>query len=208
MPLVSYLVLRGKCRNCSRPIAPRYFLVELVTALMGMLLFFSFGPTTRFFIYWFFACLLIVVVCIDIEHNEIPDVISVPGILLGFVLMTAFRLDSSASYVSSAVNSSLGVLAGGGSMFLMGVIGERIYRRQAVGGGDVKLMAMIGAFLGWKLVLVTFFLAPLLGAGVGIFMKIRFHKDVIAYGPYLSLAAVISLLAGGRILDYIFGLSS
>lgn len=205
VPLVSFLVLTGKCRHCSRPIPVRYFLVELFTACLGMLLFFSFGLTTHFFIYWLFACLLVVVVCTDIEHQEIPDVVSIPGIFLGFILMTAFRLDLSVSYSSSAINSGLGILAGGGCMFLMGFVGELIYRRQAVGGGDVKLMGMIGAFLGWKLVLVTFFLAPILGAGVGIFMKIKFHKEVIAYGPYLSLAAIISMLAGTKILDHIFG---
>ena len=204
VPLVSFMVLGGKCRNCSRPIPIRYFFVELFTALAGIVLLYNFSFTAPFFIYWFFTCALIVVLCIDIEHQEIPDVISLPGIFIGAALMTVFRLDGSSSHYSALVNSLLGILAGGGSMFLMGVVGELIYKRQAVGGGDVKLMGMIGAILGWKLVLLSFFLAPLFGAGVGLFMKIKFHKDVIAYGPYLSLAAIVSMLFGSRILDYIF----
>ena len=205
IPLVSFLVLKAKCRNCSQPIPVRYFLVELFTALVGMLLLYNFYFTAPFFIYWFFTCALIVIVGIDIEHQEIPDVVSIPGIVIGLVAMTVFRLDGSENHVGSLVNSLLGIIAGGGAMFLMGVVGELIYKKQAVGGGDLKLMAMIGAFLGWKMVLVTFFLAPMFGAGVGIFMKIKFHKEVIAYGPYLSLAALVSMLWGNRIIDYIFG---
>ena len=89
-------------------------------------------------------------------------------------------------------------------MFLMGIVGEVIFRKESLGGGDVKLMAMIGAFLGWKLVLLTFFLAPLLGSIVGLVMKIRFKKEVIPYGPYLSCGAVISMIYGERILNYLF----
>lgn len=205
IPLVSFLLLRGKCAYCSRPIAVRYFIVELFTALIGAGLLAHFGMEPSFFVYWAFTCALIVVVGIDIEYQQIPDVISLPGIVAGAVLVTALRLDGSGTYGLALLNSGLGILAGGGSMFLLGVVGELIYKKEALGGGDVKLMAMIGAFIGWKLVLVTFFLAPVLGSGVGIFMKIRFHKEVIAYGPYLSLAAFISLLYGDNIIGYLFG---
>lgn len=91
-------------------------------------------------------------------------------------------------------------------MFLLGVLGELIFRKEALGGGDVKLMAMIGAFIGWKAVLLTFFMAPVLGSFVGLFMKIRFKKEVIAYGPYLSVAALVSLLFGEKIITYLFGI--
>jgi leader peptidase (prepilin peptidase)/N-methyltransferase len=204
VPLISFLVLRGKCRDCARPISVRYFLVELITALSvtGLLYYFSLGP--QFFIYSFFTCALIVITFIDMEYQEIPDVITIPGIFIGMVLMTVFRLDSSGAYVRSFLNSVLGVLAGGGSMFLLGYFGEKIFRKEALGGGDVKLMGMIGALLGWKLVLLTFFLSPMFGSCVGIFMKIRFKKEVIPYGPYLSLGALVSLLYGERILQYFF----
>jgi len=205
VPLVSFIILLGKCRACRRPISIRYFLVELVTALSGILLLSYFSLGAKFFVYWIFTWSLIVITFIDIEHQEIPDVISLPGIVLGIICMTGFRLDGSAAYVSSLLNSVLGVLAGGGMMFLLGVVGEFIFKKEALGGGDVKLMAMMGAFLGWKLIVLTFFLAPFMGAGVGIFMKIRFKKEVIPYGPYLSAGAIISLLYGHEILQYLFG---
>jgi len=204
IPLISYIVLLGKCRKCGRPIPVRYFLVELASALSGVALLAFFSPGPVFLAYWLFTLILITIVGIDIEHQEIPDILTIPGMCLGVVLMTALRLDGSASRVSSLLNSFLGLAAGGGSMFLMGVAGELIFKKQALGGGDVKLMAMIGAFIGWKLVLLAFFMAPVLGAGVGLFMKIRFRRDVIAYGPYLSLAAFISLICGERIINYLF----
>lgn len=205
VPLVSFLFLRRKCRYCARPISWRYFIVELLIALSGMALLYYFSPGARFFVYWFFTCAVITITFIDIEHQEIPDVISIPGIFAGVVLMTAFRLDGSSAYGASFMNSVLGIIAGGGSMFLLGLFGELVFKKEALGGGDVKLMGMIGAFLGWKAVLLTFFLAPVLGVGVGIFMKIRFRREVIAYGPYLSLGALISLLYGNRILEFLFG---
>ena len=91
-------------------------------------------------------------------------------------------------------------------MFLMGYFGEKIFKKEALGGGDVKLMGMIGAFLGWKLVLLTFFLSPVFGSCAGLFMKIKFKKEVIPYGPYLSLGALISLIFGERILKFFFGM--
>lgn len=205
VPLISYLVLLGRCRNCKKRIPVRYFIVELVTALSGCVLLYYFSLGAPFFAYALFTLMLITIIFIDIEHQEIPDVLSIPGIFLGMILMTVLQLDSSGSYARSLLNSALGVLAGGGSMFLLGLIGEAVFKKEALGGGDVKLMAMIGAFLGWKLAGLTFFLAPVLGSGIGLFMKIRFKKEEIAYGPYLSIGGFISLLYGDKILKYLFG---
>ena len=116
---------------------------------MGAVLFYFFGLTPAFFIYGLMTCALITVTFVDIERREIPDVISIPGILAGILLVTAFRLDG--DHMGSGINSLIGVLVGGGSMFLLGYIGELIFKKDALGGGDIKLMAMIGAFLGWKL---------------------------------------------------------
>ncbi|MFH1665172.1 MAG: prepilin peptidase [Candidatus Omnitrophota bacterium] len=204
IPLVSFLVLRGKCRHCADPISIRYIIVELVTALSAVAFLARFGVGYSFFAYELLLCALIVIVFIDIDRQEIPDVISLPGIFAGVALMTVLRLDGSGVYAKSFANSVLGVLAGGGSMFLMGVIGGMVFRKEALGGGDVKLMAMIGAFLGWELVLLTFFMAPVLGSVGGLIVKIKFKKDIIAYGPYLSIAAAISLLYGRDILRYLF----
>ncbi|MFH1878843.1 MAG: prepilin peptidase [Candidatus Omnitrophota bacterium] len=204
IPLLSFIALRGKCRYCRTPIPLRYFLVELVTGLSGIGLFLFFAFNIKFVIFWFLVCILITVTAIDIEHQEIPDVITIPGIAAGVLLMTIFKLDGAVSCLSSFLNSAAGVAAGGGSMFLLGVAGELIFRKEALGGGDVKLMAMLGAFLGWKLILVTFFIAPLFGACVGIFMKIKFRSEIIPYGPFLSLGAVFSLLYGEQVLKYLF----
>jgi len=205
IPLISFLLLRAKCRNCKAPIAFRYFLVEMLTALSGIWLLSYYQITPGFFIYWVFLCSLIVVIFVDIEHQEIPDVISIPGIFIGAALMTIFKLDGSTAYKWSFLNSLAGILIGGGSMFCLGMLGEFIFKKEALGGGDVKLMAMIGAFLGWKFVLLTFFMAPMLGSSVGLFMKIKYKKEIIAYGPYLSMSAIASLFYGDRILKYLFG---
>jgi leader peptidase (prepilin peptidase)/N-methyltransferase len=120
------------------------------------------------------------------------------------ILYTAAAAIDHVPLGGALLNSFLGVLVGGGSMFLLGFFGELIFRKESLGGGDVKLMAMIGAFLGWKLVLVTFFLAPVLGLGVALFMKVKRNREIIPYAPYLSLGAVISLLYGEKILRYLF----
>jgi leader peptidase (prepilin peptidase) / N-methyltransferase len=206
VPILSYVILLGKCRDCSRKIPLRYPIVELLSALSGvvLLMFFDRGPV--FFVYWMFVLSLIAVSFIDIETQEIPDIITLPGILIGIVLITAFNPAVKDSRLAAFFDSLLGVLAGGGVMFLMGFFGEMIFRREALGGGDVKLMAMVGAFLGWKLVIIAFFLAPFFGAGVGIFMRIRFNSEVIPYGPYLAIASIISLLWGNDIISYLLPL--
>ena len=171
---------------------------------MSIALFYYFALTPQFFVYTVLLYILIIVVFIDIERQEVPDVLSLPGIPLGVILVTAMSFFEHGAAGKAALNSFFGILAGGGSMFLLGFFGELVFRKESLGGGDVKLMAMIGAFLGWKLVLLTFFLAPLLGVGIALFMKIKRKEEVIPYAPYLSLGAVISLLYGNRILGFLF----
>lgn len=205
IPIVSYIILGGKCRDCARRIPVRYPIVELVSALSGLVLLSFISGIYLFLLYWFFTLVLIAVAFIDLETQEIPDVITLPGIAIGLVLVTILGALGD-TRIDTLLNSFLGVLAGGGVMFLMGFFGEMIFKREALGGGDVKLMAMIGAFLGWKLVILTFFLAPFFGAGVGIFMKLKFKSEVIPYGPYLAMASVVSLLWGEGIIRYLFPL--
>lgn len=204
VPVLSYIVLLGKCRSCGRKIPFRYPLVELLAAFSGagLLRFFPMGPV--FIVYWGFVLALITVSFIDFETQEIPDIITLPGIVIGIGMVTFFNILGDEGRLGAFFDSLLGVLAGGGVMFLMGFFGEMIFRKEALGGGDVKLMAMAGAFLGWKLVILAFFLAPFFGAGVGIFMKIKFKSEVIPYGPYLAMASIISLLWGGEIISYLF----
>ncbi|MBU2063382.1 MAG: A24 family peptidase, partial [Candidatus Omnitrophica bacterium] len=127
------------------------------------------------------------------------------GLALAVILCLLFpALHNTASRMTAFIQTVLGILAGGGSIYLIGKFGEVIFKKESMGGGDVKLMAMIGALLGWKLVLLIFFLAPFFGAVVGIIAKIRKGAEVIPYGPYLSLATFLALLWGKDILRYLF----
>ena len=205
IPFLSYLALRGKCRFCARPISFRYFIVEFLTASLVLTFYVVFGFSAKFFAMSFLATALIISTFIDFEHQLIPDAVTIPGIAIG--LLASFFFPSIIGEVKPAagiLNSIAGVLAGGGSIYITGVLGKLAFRKEAMGGGDVKLMAMIGAFVGWKLALFTFFLAPFFGAIIGIIIKIKEKKDIIPYGPYLSLAAIIIVLWGRRILNRLF----
>lgn len=202
IPLISFVVLAAKCRSCGSKIPVKYFLVELSSAVIALILFSLLGLTPAFFIYTLFSLALLTVSVIDMERREIPDVISLPGIVMGILLVTLFRLRG--DLVSSLIDSLLGVLVGGGSMFLLGYLGELVFKKDALGGGDIKLMGMIGAFLGWKLVLLTFFIAPMFGSVSSVIMLAKNKREPIAYGPYLAAGAFVSLLFGEAILKYLF----
>ncbi len=194
IPILSYIVLMGRCGHCRRRIPIRYLIVEVLTAVLILLLYRTFGISTKFFTYSAFTSVLIVVTFIDIATMEIPDSLSLGGLVMGVVLSAIFPvLFNSASRMESLLGSVIGALVGGMIIYIMGVIGKLIFKKEAMGGGDVKLMAMIGSFLGWKLALFTFFIAPIFGAVFGLVMKMRDGRDTIAYGPYLSLAAVITI---------------
>lgn len=201
IPFLSYIFLKGKCRHCKKRISFRYFLVELITAGLFLLLFYYFGLSLFFWIYAALCSSLIVVSFIDIDIREIPDEISLGGMAIGLILSIIFpRLHQTSLGQVALFRSFLGILAGGGSIYVTGLIGNAIFRKETMGGGDVKLMAMVGAFIGWKLALLTFFLAPFFGSAVGIVLKIRKGESLIPYGPFLSLAALISIIRGEEII--------
>jgi len=205
IPFLSYLMLRGKCRFCARPISFRYFLVEFLTASLLLTFYVFFGFSARFFVWSILAAALIISTFIDFEHQIIPDVITLPGIILGLSASLLFpSVQGESTRLASLMNSFTGVLVGGGSIYAMGVFGKLVFKKEAMGGGDVKLMAMIGALLGWKLALLIFFIAPFFGSVVGIIVKIKEKKEIIPYGPYISLATIVSILWGERILEYLF----
>jgi leader peptidase (prepilin peptidase)/N-methyltransferase len=196
LPVVSFLLLRGKCRHCHRSISVQYPLVEAITALLSLLLFNRFGPSLHYVVYFAFTAALVVITVIDLHHQIIPDVISLPGIGAG--LLASWILPD-----TSVVNALLGVLLGGGSLFLVATLYEWLFKREGMGGGDVKLLAMIGAFLGWKAVILTILLSSLIGSIVGIAVilwKGRDFKYAIPFGPFLSLGAVIALFYGERLI--------
>lgn len=201
IPLVSYFFLGGKCRRCKSAISPRYPIVEAVTALIAAVLYARFGLTPHFFAYAFMTAGLIVATFVDFEIQEIPDEVSIVGCIAGIAFAAVFpNIMGETAAWRAGFMSLAGAACGALSIYAMGFLGELVFRKEAMGGGDVKLMAMIGAFLGWKLVLITFFVAPVFGAVVGIVMKVRTGSETIPYGPYLSLGALVALFWGEKIL--------
>ena len=204
IPFLSYIFLKGHCRHCGGKISFRYFLVELLSASMFLFLFYHFGISLFYWIYVALCSSLIVVSFIDIDIREIPDEISLSGIIIGLILSAIFpQLQKTAFHHLALFRSFLGLLAGGGSIYITGLIGDAIFKKESMGGGDVKLMAMVGAFIGWKLALLAFFIAPFFGAVVGIGIKIRKGESLIPYGPFLSLATLISIIWGEKIIGMI-----
>lgn len=205
IPLLSFIALRRRCRYCREKISFRYFFVELLTALLFLVLFYYYGTSIKFIVYSALFSALVAATFIDFEIMEIPDSISITGVILGLALSPVFPvLHNTYSAWSSFLDSILGILIGGGMIYLVGVIGEFIFKKEAMGGGDVKLLAMIGAFLGWKVAVLTFFIAPFFGAIFGLIIKIRTGKSLIPYGPFLALGSLVALLWGANILDWIF----
>jgi Type II secretory pathway, prepilin signal peptidase PulO and related peptidases len=205
IPIFSYIFLGGKARCCKAKISSRYFIVEVLTAAAFLILYLSFGLTSKFFAYAILASGLIIATFVDFEIQEIPDEVSIGMLPVGLTLVIAFpSILNEATRLGGFFNSFLGVLAGAGMIYAMGMFGEFVFKKEAMGGGDVKLLAMIGAFIGWKLTILTFFLAPVFGSVVGIIMKIKHGKDIIPYGPYLSLAAMCSIFFGEKILHLLF----
>jgi leader peptidase (prepilin peptidase)/N-methyltransferase len=191
IPLVSWLALAGLCRDCGVSISPRYFLIELFTGLLtwGVARVYGFEVTAIFFMVVVWS--LVAVTFIDLDHQIIPDEITLGGAVLGLA----------ASYFLPAgvYGSIIGLLVGGGIFFLIAVIAPG-----GMGGGDIKLMAAIGAFIGWKLALLTIILGSAIGAVVGIFMIAIFgrgRKDKIPFGPFLAAGAIVSILWGGTIIE-------
>ncbi|MDD5005160.1 MAG: prepilin peptidase [Candidatus Omnitrophica bacterium] len=204
IPLLSYIMLRGKCRNCSTKIPFQYFIVELLTAFMFLWVYNQFGFTILSLIYIIFICGLIIATFVDFNFRIIPDEINIGGIILGLVISFIYPyLHNSSVNILGLYRSFLGIIIGGGIIWITGIIGDFVFKKETMGGGDVKLLAMIGAFLGWKMAILTFFIAPIFGAIVGIIIKLRTKNSLIAYGPYLSLASVVVLFWGENILMWI-----
>jgi len=196
IPLVSYILLKGCCRHCHTAISFQYPLVEGITALASLILFIKFGLSLSYLFYFLFVAALIVITVIDLYHQIIPDVISLPGIGVGLI----------ASLIIPEItlfNSLFGILLGGGSLFLVATLYHWLFKREGMGGGDVKLLAMIGAFLGWKAVLLTILLSSLVGSITGIIVMLSKGKDfkyAIPFGPFLSFGAVIALFYQNEII--------
>ena len=205
IPVLSYLILGGRCRFCKVHIPFRYVIVEILTAVLGCILYGAFKFEPRFLAYSILTGGLIVATFVDFQIQEIPDQVTLGGIIAGFVIALAFpSVMGETSRFGSSIKSFLGIIAGGGAILAMGYFGELLFKKEAMGGGDVKLLAMIGAFLGWDKAILVFFLAPFFGAVVGLVAKLKYGHETIPYGPYLSMAAFTAILVGDKILKAIF----
>jgi len=192
IPVVSYLLLGGKCRDCQGRISPRYPLVELLTALVAWLLFGKYGLTPAYAAVFVFSCVLIVITFIDLDHQIIPHVITLSGIPF-FSLLAVFCMGL------SFVDSFLGIMIGAGTLYFVAVYYEALTEREGMGGGDVNLFGMLGAFLGWKSLLFILLGSSLLGAMVGLAAMAIKGKDLkyaIPFGPFLCIASLLYLFFG------------
>jgi len=196
IPLMSWLFLRGRCRDCQTPIPFRYALVELLGGLMAVCVYVKFGPSIEGIVFYAFIAALLTITFIDLDHQIIPDVISLPGIPLGFA--ASFFMPS-----ITWMESLIGILVGGGSLYAVAWGYALITGKEGMGGGDIKLLAMIGAFLGWKGVLVTIFMGSAIGTLAGLTAMLGEKKDMkmrIPFGPFLAMGAVISIFFGNALI--------
>jgi leader peptidase (prepilin peptidase) / N-methyltransferase len=192
VPLMSYLMLAGKCRHCDKFISLRYPMVEGLTGSLALLLFLRHGLDFQFLMEFVFVSLLILITFIDLDTYLIPDVLSVPGIVVGFAFsFFATRL--------SWLDSLIGVILGGGFFFLIAIGYQYLRHKEGLGGGDIKLLAMIGAFLGWPGVAFTVLAASLVGTVVGVVIMWRSRKGLgtmLPFGPFLASGALLYLFWG------------
>lgn len=203
LPLISFLFLKGRCRWCAQPIAPRYPLIEFLNGLGYLWLFWHFGWGWTFVVYAGFFSALLTVTWIDWDYQIIPDVITLPGIVLGWLAATVVL-------PIGWLDSLIGTVIGGGVLLIMAWASPYLLGKEGLGGGDIKFLAMIGAFLGWKLALMTLFLASILGASVGVGLlacKVMQRGQYLPFGPFLAVGAFVSMLYGERLLAWYWGLA-
>ena len=200
IPVASYVVLRGRCRSCGVPISMRYPIVEALTAGIFLLHWTVFGPTPLLFVRVLFACALIVLFAIDLDHQILPDVITLPGILVGLIC--------SVFVPPGPLMSLAGMLLGGGLLWAISEAWFRLRKVEAMGFGDVKMLAMVGAFLGVKLVMVTFVLGSMIGGIVGALLIATRRADMatkVPFGTMLAVAALIASLYGESLVAWYLG---
>ncbi len=202
IPVISYLLLRGKCRSCGARISWQYPAVEMLSALLTLGLFCKFHLSLTFFILYVFCMALVVITFIDLEHQIIPDSISLPGIIVGFA--SSFFLPW-----LSWQNSLIGIVAGGGSLLLVAYGYQLLTKKEGMGGGDIKLLAMMGAFLGWRSIPFIIFTSSLFGSVVGVSLMLARKKDSqlpIPFGPFLAFGAVLFIFYGRQLIHWYFAL--
>ncbi len=192
IPIISFAVLGGRCRHCQAKISWRYPLVELITAFLSLLLFLKFGLSWNYLVFFVFTAVLIVITFIDLDHQIIPDILTLPGIPI-FFLAAVFIVKI------PWFEALIGLFIGGGVLFVIAFVYELITKREGMGGGDIKLLAMIGGFFGWKSLIFVLLFSSFSGAIIGIaamIIKKQDTKYAIPFGPFLSAAAIAYIFWG------------
>jgi len=204
IPLISYLILRGKCSSCGERIPVRYPLVEFLSAFIAAAVVWNAGVSWETISLILLIYLLGTVSIIDYQHHIIPDVITLSGMIIGLVF-SAFRMPG----IGGIVHAGLGIVAGGGTLWLVTIFGNWIFRKESMGGGDIKFAAMMGSFLGWKLVLIGVFIGFIMGAVFGLVSLVTGRKNrdgsprnVLPFGPPLAAGGIISRFWGETLLAW------
>jgi len=200
IPLLSFLLLRARCRRCRGAISPRYFLVELLVSILFLAVWGVYGASPLTPVHWLVVSGLVLATFVDIEHLIIPDRVSLGGIAAGLALSPLVpALHGAATPLAGLTSAAIGAASGAGLLYGVSVLGKLIFRKDAMGLGDVKLLGAIGAFLGWRAVLFTVVVSSFAGAVAGLYFIVTRRKEWqsrIPYGPYLALAAAVWILGG------------
>ena len=200
IPIVSWLALRGRCRQCGERISPQYPIVEAVTALIALVIVLMTPPGVLLASRLVLATILIVLFMIDLEHQILPNTITLPGIVIGFI----FSLFAP----PGPLNSLFGILLGAGVLYAIAWGYYMLRKEEGMGMGDVKMLAMIGAFLGWRAVLLTLIMASFAGSVVGVGL-IALHrgdmKYALPFGTFLAIGALLAMLVGEPIVEWYLG---
>lgn len=205
IPLLSFILLRGRCRDCGAKVAFRYPLVEFISACLSLGLYQKFGLSPAYLVFFLFCCSMIVVFWIDLDHMIIPDVISLNGVAVGLILSMAGFIPG-----MSFKGSLIGILFGGVILYVPAVVYEKVRGSEGLGGGDIKLLAMIGAFTGIKGVVFVLFLSSLCGtvaALISIAAKGSSAKTPIPFGPFLTSAGVVYVFWGDKVVERFYALA-
>lgn len=200
IPILSYLLLMARCRQCGAAISIRYPVVELITGLCALATVIRYGLSIQALVYFCFIAVLILITYIDLDHQIIPNQITLPGIPI-------FLSATLALPEPTLLESLAGIAAGGGSLLLVGWTYRLITKREGMGGGDVKLLAMIGALTGWKGVLFTIYIASAVGACAGLIVMLASKKNfrlAIPFGPFLAIGSILYLFYGKAIIGWYF----
>jgi leader peptidase (prepilin peptidase) / N-methyltransferase len=203
-PVISYALLGGRCRTCQASIPVRYPVVEAANAIGYLVIFWQFGPNGTTVLYAALCSALIVVAGTDLSHKIIPDAVTLPGIVVGL-------LGAATVLPVSVISSVLGIAVGGGLLWILAWASPYLFGKEGMGGGDIKLVAMVGAFLGWKPALLTIMIGSLIGSVVGIGLiaaRIIKRDEYVPFGPFLVVGAMLSMFFARQLLAWYQGLFS